>query len=175
MVKTLYLVRHAHYRIPHPRTYQESDLGGTVLTVKGIEDIIALAHKLRHDDRDIKMIYSSPYQRATETAQLLAKILRADIEIRDNIQENHVGAGEKDHLKLVYTKFKETIEEALNYSEGNCVLVSHRFPISLFISRESGLSYENIGADKEHTSLIKMGGCFKLLFNGADMIKYEKI
>lgn len=175
MVKTLYLIRHAHYRIPHPRTYQETDLGGTVLTVKGIEDIIALAHKLRHDDRDIKMIYSSPYQRTIETAQLLAKILRADIDIRDNIQENHVGAAEENHLKTVYTKFKETVEEALNYSEGNCILVSHRFPISLYISKQTGLSYEEIGADKEHTSMIKMGGCYKLLFNGTSMIKHEKI
>ena len=175
MVKTLYLVRHAHYRIPHPKTYKEKDLGGTVLTIEGIEDIIKLAHKLRHDDRDIKMVYSSPFQRTTETAQLLAKVLRTEVEIRDGIQENYIGGGVEDHLKNVYTGFKSVVEEALGYSEGNCILVSHRLPISLYISKESGVSYKDIAADKKHSAMIKMGGCYKLLFNRNAFIKYEKV
>ena len=175
MVKTLYLVRHAHYRIPHPKSHIREDLGGTVLTIEGIENIIKLAHKLRHDDRDIKRIYSSPYQRTLETSKLLARVLRADIEVRDDIQEQYTGKGTEDHLKEVYTKFKRVVEEALEYTEGNCILVSHMLPISLYVSRESGTPYKEIAENTKHVGMIKMGDCYKLLYNRKDFIKYEKL
>ena len=175
MVKTLYLVRHAQYRIPHPKTHKKEDVGGTVLTIEGIEDIVKLAHKIRHDDRDIKKIYASPYQRTMETANILARILRAEVEIRNDIQENYTGDGTEEHLKDVYSKFKRVVEEALDYSEGNCILVSHMLPISLYVSKETGVSYQELAENKKHTGMIKMGDCYKLLFNRKTFIKYEKI
>jgi len=174
MVKNIYLVRHAHYRIPHPRALKKGEKGGTVLTVRGIEDIIELAHKLRHEDRNIKMIYASPYKRTLETADLLIKILRTDIILREGIQENYLGEGKEDHLKDVYLKFKGVVEEALDYPEGHCVIVSHKLPISLFVSRETGVSYKDIAADRNHINLVKMGDCLKLLYNRKSFIKYEK-
>jgi len=174
MVKTIYLVRHAHYRIPHPRDLEKGEKGGTVLTVRGLEDVIKLAHKLRHQDRNIKIIYTSPYKRTMETADLLTKILRTDIVLREGIQENFLGDGKEEHLKNVYFKFKDVVEEALSYPEGHAIIVSHKFPISLLVSRETGVSYKDIAADRKHTNLIKMGDGLKLLYNRKAFIKYEK-
>ncbi len=174
MVKNIYLVRHAHYRIPHPRKLEKGEKGGTVLTVRGIEDVIELSHKLRHQDRNIKIVYTSPYKRTLETAEIITKILRTDIMLREDIQENYLGDGDEEHLKNVHLKFKEVVEEALSYPEGHAIIVSHKFPISLFVSRETGLSYKDITADRKHTNLIKMGDCLKLLYNRKSFIKYEK-
>ncbi len=174
MIKNLYLIRHAHYRIPHPRDLQKGDRGGTVLTVRGIEDVIELAHKLRHFDKNIFKIYTSPYKRTMETTNLLAKILRTDVVLKEDLQENYMGDGNVDHLKDVHAKFKGVVETALEQQAGNCLIVSHRFPISLYISRESGLSYEEIASDRKHINLIKMGECLKLMFNGQAFINYEK-
>lgn len=172
MVKTLYLVRHAHYRIPHPRADIVDDY---VLTIKGIEDTIDLAHKLRHEDKNIQMIYSSPYQRTRETAGFLAKVLRTEeIQIRDKVQENHMGDGNIDHLKEVYANFKTVVEEALDYTEGNCIIVSHRMPISLYVSKESGHPYQEIIDNTKYNAVLKMGDCLKLLYNRKSFIKYEK-
>ena len=172
MIKTIYLVRHSHYRIPHPRSLEKGEKGGTVLTIRGIEEVIKLAHKLRHHDRNIKIIYASPYKRTLETADLFTKILRTDIVLREGVQENYLGDGNEEHLKKVYFKFKDVVEEALDYPEGHSIVVSHKFPISLFVSRESGLSYKDITADRKHTNLVRMGDCLKLLYNRKAFINY---
>lgn len=173
MVKTLYLIRHAHYRIPHPQ--HGNKFKGRVLTVQGIEDIIELAHKLRHEDKNIKYMYSSPYQRTVETSKLLAKVLRTEeIQIRDKIQENNMGSGQETHLRQVFADFKEVVEEALDNTDGNSIIVSHRMPISLYVSRESGISYQEIAENSKYNALVKMGDCLKLLYNRKSFIKYEK-
>ena len=174
MIKNIYLIRHAHYRIPHPRSVEKGEKGGTVLTIRGVEDVIELAHKLRHEDKNIKMIYTSPYKRTMETAELLTKILRTDIALREGAQENYMGDGDDDHLKNVYLKFRNVIEEALDYPDGNSIIVSHRFPISLYVSHETGLSFKDIVLNRDHTNIVKMGDCLKLLFNGKAFISYEK-
>lgn len=174
MIKNLYLVRHAHYRIPHPRTLEKGDRGGTVLTIRGIEDIIELAHKLRHEDKNIKMIYSSPYKRTIETTNLISKILRTDIILREGIQENYLGEGKEEHLEQVFASFRKVVEEALDYEDGNCIVVSHKFPISLYVSHENGLSYKEITKNRKHLNLVKMGDCLKLMYNRKSFIKYEK-
>lgn len=145
-----------------------------MLTISGIEDVIELAHKLRHQDKKISLVYTSPYKRTMETAQLLAKILRTDITLREDVQENYIGDGDEDHLKDVYTRFKNVANEALEYEHGHCLIVSHKFPISLFVSRETGLSYKEISSERKHINLVKMGDCLKLLYNRKSFIKYEK-
>jgi broad specificity phosphatase PhoE len=174
MIKTLYLVRHGHYRIPHPK----EGSGGNepkVLTVRGIEDIISLSHKLRHIDKEIGIIYSSPLQRTQETATLLARVLRVNIETREQIQEDFFKEGNTEHLKEVFDRFNEVINEALDFQEGNAVIVSHKFPISLFVAHSDKYSYEEISEDKRHVNLLKMGACFKITFNKKQFIHYEYV
>jgi hypothetical protein len=48
-------------------------------------------------------------------------------------------------------------------------------PISLFVARETGTSYKKIAENTKHTGMIKMGDCFKLMFNKNAFIKYEKV
>jgi broad specificity phosphatase PhoE len=121
------------------------------------------------------MIYSSPFQRTRETAHLLAKILRTEeIEIRDKIQENSMRDGNTEHLKSVYSNFKTVVEEALSRAEGNCIIVSHRMPISLYVSRESDHSYQEIADNTKYNAVLKMGDCLKVLYNKKSFIKYEK-
>lgn len=174
MYKVVYFVRHGHYRIPHPKNGRDNT-ESNVLTVKGIEDIIKLAHKLRHLDKNIGIIYSSPIERTVETAKLLAKTFRVDIQIREQIKEDYYQEGDVNHLKDVYDKFQEIVDEALDYQYGNAIIVSHKFPISLYIAHSGKFSYEDISNDKRHVNLIDMGRCFKVSFNKKDFVGYESI
>ncbi len=174
MYRTVYTVRHGHYRIPHPRKNPDGS-EPSVLSIMGIESIVTLSHKLRHIDKDIKKIYASPLKRTMETAEILAKILRVDVTVRDNIRENYFKDGNLDHLKDVYMKFRECTDEVLDFKDGNSIIVSHKFPMSLFVARASGFSFKEISEDRRHINLVRMGDCLKLEFNNRDLVKYERI
>lgn len=174
MIKTIYLVRHGHYRIPHPRKNSDGS-EPTVLTIRGIEDIITLSHKLRHIDKEIGLIYASPLKRTQETAQLLARAMRVNIETRDELKEDFFREGNVNHLKEVFDRFNLVVDEALEFEEGNAVIVSHKFPISLFIAHSNKYSYEEISNDKRHVNMLDMGGCFKVTFNKKAFIGYESL
>ena len=174
MYRTLYFIRHGHYRIPDPKPDSPKDRRH-VLTVMGIEDIIEVAHKIRREDKSIKHLFSSPYKRALESADLISKIFYLDVKVEENLKEEMLEFGNTQHLKEVYAHFSNTVNQALEEKDGNSIIVSHRMPISLFLSVGSGVSYEDIAADKKHTTLLKMGEGVKVNFNGGKFVDYSKL
>jgi broad specificity phosphatase PhoE len=174
MIKTIYLVRHGHYRLPHPKNNPDGS-EASVLTVRGIEDIISLSHKIRHLDKEIGIIYASPLKRTQETAQLMSRVMRVNIETREELKEDFFKEGNVDHLKEVFDRFSLVVDEALEFDSGNAIIVSHKFPISLFIAHSNKYSYQEISQDKRHINLLEMGGCFKVSFNKKELIGYESL
>lgn len=82
----IYLIRHGQTTGDVNGLY-----GGTFddyLSQKGINQVKKLAPKLK--GRAIEIIYSSPYLRAKETADILAKTLKIPIEIKDDLRERNV-------------------------------------------------------------------------------------
>ncbi len=81
----IYLIRHGETTGDVKGLY-----GGTYddhLSKKGIGQVKKLAQKL---DKNIEIIFSSPYLRAKETAEILSKSLKVPVEIKDDLRERNV-------------------------------------------------------------------------------------
>lgn len=76
---------------------------GVPLNDKGRQEAARIAEALR--DAPIKAIYSSPIQRAVETAEPLAQALGLPVQIREGLIETHAGDWSGRTLKQV-TRFK---------------------------------------------------------------------
>ena len=156
------------------RTVDEySELKISVLSLTGIEDIIALGKKLRKLDHNVQRIISSPLQRTKETANLLSKSFHLLPETNENIREDFFNDGNIDHLKDIYRRFRKAADYALG-KDGNSILVSHRLPISLFILIESGKTFEELSQNKKRIRLLNMGECFKAMYRD-ELFHFEKI
>lgn len=81
METNIYLVRHAHSKY-------SSDEVNRPLSKKGLEERSAIEKVLL--EVEIDKLISSPYKRAIQTIEHLAKILKKEIEIRDEFKERKV-------------------------------------------------------------------------------------
>lgn len=149
----LYLIRHGQ-----TTGDLEGRFGGTYddhLSPKGIQQAKELSLKL--EDLGIEIIYSSPYLRAKETAEILAKKLKIPIKIQKDLRECDVyahlsGAFKKDHLEEVeklkdrnyrlkggeeYPVFKErvlrVIENVATTNHQVLAIVFHGGPLKCFL------------------------------------------
>lgn len=171
MIKTLYLVRHGHFQVPHPRPEAYMTKKSS-LSVTGIEDIVSLGHKIKKKEKFIGRIFTSPYLRAIETAELLAKIFQGSVvELSESISEDKLILPNETHLEESYLKFRECADKALDESSP-CIIVSHEFPISVFVSKSAGVSFKEMLENKKHLELVKMGECVVCKFNGKKLISY---
>ena len=170
MIKALYFVRHGHYRPKEAPTGKYS-----VLTLTGLEDIVELGQKLQKIDKNIETIYTSPYKRTQETASLLSRFTHASIVVRDELQEQYSLDAKVAHFKDIYSKVDLVVNEALDNREGTCIIVSHELPISLYISKASGVTFEEISKDPKHRELLLMGECIHTTFSNKELLHYEKI
>ncbi|OGC46443.1 hypothetical protein A2V49_02835 [candidate division WWE3 bacterium RBG_19FT_COMBO_34_6] len=173
MIKTIYFVRHGHFQVPHPRP-QIDETQQISLSVTGIEEILELAHKLKSLDPEIKNIFTSPYIRTMESAKLFSKVFGIEVVIRDDLMEDQLGEGEIKHLEEVFKRMKRCIDECLA-RDGNTIIISHRFPISLFINRQSGLKYEDIVKNKHKLTLLKTAECLKITYTDGKFTDQQKI
>lgn len=86
-------------------------LAGVHLNQKGREQAAALAARLK--DAPIKAIYSSPLERAMETAEPLAQALGCPVQPRDGLIEVDVGQWQEQRLKgLARTKLWKIVQLA---------------------------------------------------------------
>ncbi len=110
----IYFVRHGESKGNKTDVHQNP---GTPLSKKGKEQAKILARRLRK--MPIDFIYSSPYKRAGETAEIISKETRKPIEYWESLHEMR-GASEIFGLSLEHPKSKEIrklIEE--NFEKGN--------------------------------------------------------
>lgn len=149
----LYLIRHGQ-----TTGDLEGRFGGTYddhLSPQGIQQAKKLSFKL--EGLGIEIIYSSPYFRAKETAEILAKKLKIPIKIQKDLRERDIyahlsGAFKKDHLEEVeklkdfnysldgaeeYSVFKDRVLRAIeNVATTNhqvLAIVSHGGPLKCFL------------------------------------------
>jgi probable phosphoglycerate mutase len=106
---TLLLIRHgendylAHYRLP-------GRLPGIHLNQRGIQQALELDQTLNH--LPLKAIYSSPLERAIETAEPLARSLGLEIQLRTDLVDIDVGTWVGRSWKLLgHTKLWKVIQE----------------------------------------------------------------
>ncbi len=78
----LYFIRHGHAEDPQGPDFDDF---ARRLTPKGIETTRALGKLLQNVGVTPAMLYSSPRIRARQTADLLAKDLRANVAVRDEV------------------------------------------------------------------------------------------
>ena len=78
MITNLYFVRHAH------SDYSADELGRS-LSVRGVNDANGITDILKKENIDV--VVSSPYKRAFQTVEGIAKHLKREIEIIDTFKE----------------------------------------------------------------------------------------
>ncbi len=153
----IYLIRHGETTSDIENLY-----GGTFddhLTEKGQKQVKELANKL--SDKDIQMIFSSPYIRARETAHILKEILGCDVKIVDDIRERNsygfLSGTSKDVAKIehpeIYKKLKDyhfTIEGGERYD--------------YFTNRIQDAFSRIVASDYKRIAIITHGGPIRCLF-----------
>jgi broad specificity phosphatase PhoE len=174
MVKTIYFVRHGHYKVLPRKKEDNSEIDGP-LTLMGIEKIVEVTHKIMEIDDNVQHIYTSPYTRARETANLMKRILKKPISVREKLHERHVSENTIEHFKKIFAEFELIVKEALATEAGTTIVVSHDLPLSLYISIMTGITYETITQDYSHLDLFKMGECIKADFENGKIVSHKKL
>jgi len=110
----IYLIRHGQTTGDIAGLY-----GGTYddhLSKKGVEQVKEMAKKLV--DKNIEIIYSSPYHRARETAEIIARNIAAPIEIKTDLRErNAYGFMDGQSKKEMAEKYPEEVAKAEDYRQ----------------------------------------------------------
>lgn len=149
----IYLIRHG--AVENPKQILYGRLPGFKLSKKGVAQVQKIAEELKNLNADIKKIYSSPLERAVQTAEIIAAELgvsKNDI-IKDErlieidtgkwqgvrlseFHKHYVQIRAENGLGIPYEtaeKVADLINE-ISKSNENTALVSHWDPIMTFIS-----------------------------------------
>ncbi len=128
MDKHFYFFRHAQTNENRDGIRYGKSSGGYLIN-EGIEEANRLAEYLK--DKRLEIIYSSPYERAIDTAKIVAnKYHDLPIKIENNLREGLFWQGEvsiKKQRKLdaTYNKVNALFQKILNAPENNVAISSH--------------------------------------------------
>jgi len=98
---TLFLIRHGENDF-FKQNRLPGRLPGIHLNERGREQASALAHSL--EKLPIKAVFSSPLERAVETAEPIAAVLHLKVKLRPGLKESDVGEWEGQSFKKLYRK-----------------------------------------------------------------------
>ena len=112
MLTNLYFVRHAH------STFTPDELGRP-LSNKGLADAERITNILQNENID--MIISSPYKRAVQTVEGVAKVIGEEVIIEDGFKERNLSVKSVEDFNLAITKVWEEPTFALEGGESNIV------------------------------------------------------
>ena len=153
----IYLIRHGESLSDVENLY-----GGTFddhLTEKGKKEAKELAQKLK--DKNIQVIFSSPYFRAKETAEILKGSLGWKLQIVDNIKERNsygfLSGKNKDWAKKEYPEICANLKGYHYTIEGG-----ERYEV--FRERVALAWDEMTNSDYERIAVITHGGPIRCLF-----------
>lgn len=121
----LFLIRHSLAENPSPLKV-DSD---RKLTQEGNDLILKGSRFLKFIAPDLKLILTSPYLRALQTAEIIAKTFDNDIKL---IKENNLAAGCSTGSLIEILNF---------YDENNIAIIGHQPDISNHISNFTSSSY----------------------------------
>lgn len=183
----LYLVRHAQ---PVYQGYQETPELAP-LSEKGRADSERLADFLQ--GKGIEQIYSSPYPRAVQTLEPLARRLGLPIELEPDLRERTVGSWVEDFpafarrqwedfdyrleqgesLRQVQQRAVPALERLVQCSEGKTIAAGgHRTAISVLLHSFSkgGFGYSDFCRIREKTPWV-----VRLTFAGSECVAVEEV
>ncbi|NRG46536.1 histidine phosphatase family protein [Bacillus sp. CRN 9] len=115
MLTNLYFVRHAH------STYTPDELGRS-LSTKGLSDAERISNFLYNENIDI--IISSPYKRAVQTVQGIAKVIGKEVIIEDDFKERNLSVKPVEDFNLAITKVWE--EPTFSWEGGESNIISQK-------------------------------------------------
>ena len=173
MKKVIYLVRHGnydylHHKIPSHETYDFP------LTERGISDMNELGNLISNSADTITSIYTSPFARTTQTSEIIASILSVSVNVNYDLVETTHEEYENKEYEKIFNRVSKTINDLLT-KEGNFIVVSHRDPLSIYISKLTGKTIEEILKNKKCTHMIPMGGAYRLVFEGTEIKDIKEI
>ncbi|MFZ3590115.1 histidine phosphatase family protein [Bacillus sp. DJP31] len=122
MLTTIYFVRHAH------STYTPEELARP-LSERGLLDAIKVSHILEKENVDI--VISSPYKRAIQTIDGVAKHIGKDIVLEEDFKERSLSENPVDDFGLAITKVWEEPTFAWEGGESNIMAQKRGIQASL--------------------------------------------
>ena len=147
----LYLLRHA---IAEERGPGYEDDSKRPLTAKGVKRMRRIAEGMLALDLSFDVILSSPYTRARQTAEIVARVFdaRKSLEVSDHLA---VGGDGEQLIEQITTEYP---------AAGSLLLVGHEPSMSGFISTL-------VSGDQNLTMVMKKGGLCKLT---VDALRYGR-
>jgi isoleucyl-tRNA synthetase len=167
--------------------YPKSENFSLGLTEKGKQNIMALSPKLKR--AKIDFIFSSDYQRAKETAEIIAKELGLKVSFNKKLRDVNLGIYHGKQKQELYQAFPDMKERFYKKPKGgetwlNCrkrmvnfikdvdrkyqnktiLIVGHGDPLGLLEGSMKGLSQEELVKQKLEKKIIKTGELRKLNF-----------
>ncbi|XEC93508.1 histidine phosphatase family protein [Paenibacillus tarimensis] len=184
MQTTVYFVRHALSDITI------KDETNRPLTLRGIEDSKRVTRALR--ERDISVIFSSPFQRTVHTLKDLSECLGLDIITHDDFRERRVGEWVEDFrafsrrqwedfdyklnggesLREVQQRNIKKLFEVLNLNQGkNIIIGTHGTALSTIVNYfDTGFVYDDFW-----DMIDKMPYILEFRFEGMGLRSLEEV
>jgi len=131
------------------------------ISLQGIEEMVELAKKLKSEN--IEKIFHSPFVRTTQSAEILSKVLKVEMISDERFIESSYHEKTLEQFSESYQIYKKGVLEILN-KHTKAIIVSHEFPMGLFLSKELGNSLDKIMENHKLTKLLRMGDCIKADF-----------
>jgi 2,3-bisphosphoglycerate-dependent phosphoglycerate mutase len=182
LLTTVYFVRHAH------STYTTDELGRP-LSEKGLKDAEKIAQILK--DKKVDHVISSPYKRAIQSVQGVARNSGTEIELIDGFKERRLSAGSvrdfNSAISKVWQDFNfsldggessnaaqkrgmEALLKTLDTYEGKNIVIGTHGNIMVLI-----MNYFNEEYDFDFWKQLEMPDIYQLTFEKTTLIKVEKI
>lgn len=182
MLTNLYFVRHAN------STYTPDELGRP-LSEQGLSDAKTVTELLKIEDIDY--VISSPYKRAVQTVEGIARYLDKEIEIEPDFKERLLSEKPVEDFTVAITKVWENFDfhwkegksnklaqnrgvkvtfQVLEKYEGKNIVVGTHGNIMVLI-----MNYFDNKYDFDFWKELKMPDIYKLSFKGKNLIDVQRI
>lgn len=182
MITNIFFVRHAH------STYTPDELERP-LSERGLEDAKRVTNLLKR--MDIDHVISSPYKRAIQTVEGIAKYIGREIEVVDDLRERTLSekpvADFNEAISKVWSDFDFSLEEGesnnvaqkrgvdatleiLDKYKGQNVVIGSHGNIMVLI-----MNYFDQNYDVQFWEQLKMPDIYKLTFHDRELISIKRI
>ena len=147
----------------------ENRYGGSAdfpLTEEGRETAEKLASRLAN--ASIKLLYTSPYKRAYETANIIRKKLKCELKVIDDLRErNSYGVLSGVNKKQAEELFPEVLAQ-LKHKPGNFYtdeLIPGAEPLDEFVRRVKTAFYKTVNSCEDPTiAIVTHGGVIRAIY-----------
>lgn len=133
LVTNLYLVRHAH------STYTPDEIGRP-LSIKGFTDAERISDILKYEN--IEVVISSPYKRAVQTVERIAKDIGKEIIIEEDFKERTLSSMPVEDFDIAVKKVWE--EPTFSWEDGESNIIAQKRGIKALLKVLKAYEGKNI-------------------------------